>query len=459
MIAESTEVDSYRIVEFCGERNKKGQKVLEIVAVKWMHQEDENAKRGVCYFPPENEYENLEKLLRSHTNPKKTWEKFDVEILTSAGNYEKAQRRLKRLYKKHSDVESNTSDCDETQQIIISKKRAARMLKKYTSLRPIAEAKEDESDSAVMNTSSQFNMCTAVQPRADPETTISTGRSQGLPQTKVERKLELQKQMQSLRDKGKNDPLKVFFMNYLDVKSELLVVQLQDHIQNMRRAQQYDLNNKTEDLKESLSCLSSQNSTDPSATTQLGVVIPITTLEDFEMFEEMLDPKAERNIATPDSALEKQEILKRVMKILAQGTQKWEKTVNAILLGLIKKDVQQHYSGLGRKVHGVGKRNFSATLSFSCMKDVVEQIYEGKPEKLNILSATSSFLALWRDREGGCAERRRAARKGPTTATFSRLRTHSLSGLCFEIFKLKSGGEGLENVVTQSTVASHSRKK
>ncbi|XP_011312720.1 uncharacterized protein [Fopius arisanus] len=306
MSEKMTEADSYRIVELRGERNEKGQKILEIVDIKWMYEEDTDAKRGVCYFPPEKVYGKLEKILRSHIDPKLTWDQFDVEIFTSADNYEKAQRRLKRLYKRHSDIESNTSDGDESQQILISKKRAA-------------------------------------------QTTNSASLSQRLPQTKGERKLELQTQMQSLRDGGKNDPLKVFFMKYLDIKLELLVFKLQDDIQNVKRAQQYDLNKKIEDLKSLISFPPSHNSTESSAKSQLGVEIPISTLENFEMFEQMLDSKAERNVANPDSALEKQEILKRVMKILAQGTHEWEKTVKAILQGLIKKAMQQHYSGLGRK--------------------------------------------------------------------------------------------------------------
>ncbi|XP_015124919.1 uncharacterized protein LOC107046735 [Diachasma alloeum] len=151
------------------------------------------------------------------------------------------------------------------------------------------------------------------------------------------------------------------------------------------------------------------NDVGPSPRAILGVEFPICKLEDFEKFEKSIDPKNEENAANPDAALQKQEALKRIMKSIVQGTMHFDRDVKHILGELTTADVQEHYSGIGRKRNGIGKRNFSLTLVFACMKDVLEKKYAEKSKQLNFVTVTSEYLAGFGSRDGRRAKRKREA--------------------------------------------------
>ncbi|XP_063993647.1 uncharacterized protein LOC135171195 [Diachasmimorpha longicaudata] len=331
---------------------RRGKKMVEIVHRQWIDRDKHDTKKGVCYFPPAHDYRKVEKWLKNETKRKSSWEPFDVEILYSAGDLESARRRLQRLYKKRSDIESPNSDSDGIQEPHISKKCAALMLNLSTPLQSVPEVNEESTcDVAHSSPSTSVEIVTTEKSfRSLPSKVMNNA------QTRREKKTELQNRLQTLREQGNEDFSMGRLMDYLDTKFEIMTFTIQDEIQNTRRAQQYDLGKRLDELKGSISIQTSNHDVGPSAKSSLGVELPISSLEEFLTFEKMLDPKADKNLGNPAAALEKQELLKRVMKTFARGTKECDKSVNAIMQELFKKAVQQHYSGFGSRVNGVAKK-------------------------------------------------------------------------------------------------------
>ncbi|XP_015118759.1 uncharacterized protein LOC107042272 [Diachasma alloeum] len=188
---------------------------------------------------------------------------------------------------------------------------------------------------------------------------------------------------------------------------ELWASKVQNDIENSRRTQQHDLGRKMEDLKVSFPTQVTTGDEPSSPSDIPGVAFPIATLEDFEKFEKMLDPKDEANPANPDAALQNQGALKNIMKLKTQGSNDYEKNIKIIMPTLIKKEVQGHYSGFGRTKKGVGKKNFSATMTFKCLEAFLEQKFAGGTVKFITGSIVSAWLGGWSDCEGGGAKRKR----------------------------------------------------
>ncbi|XP_015114396.1 uncharacterized protein LOC107039345 [Diachasma alloeum] len=288
---DSLQDNPYQIVEFCGEENDQGQKMIEIINSKWMHRESKN---------------------------------------TNKDDFASTQRRLKRLYKNRTDVESHISDSDSSgPQDILSKKRGAAMLKTSSSLKPQHGVAEDNDSLPVRSTSIHPRWKSSARCDTPPcisstkaQMTDTADHSQKRPeeginptQTRGEKKTELQKRLEDLHHKGKADSQTKLLIDYLDAKFELITLKLQDEIQSAKRAQQYDLGKKVEDLKNSIAAPASDNKGDASARALLGVQLPIATLDEFEKFEQMLDPKSEVNAVNPEAALEKQALLSRLPKL------------------------------------------------------------------------------------------------------------------------------------------------
>ncbi|KAH0561272.1 hypothetical protein KQX54_015806 [Cotesia glomerata] len=63
------------------------------------------------------------------------------------------------------------------------------------------------------------------------------------------------------------------------------------------------------------------------------------------------------------------------------------------------------YSGTGRKVHNIGKENFSATHTYNCLKEVVEEKFGDSDQSKSLRVKLGSFLANAGDRDGGRRQR------------------------------------------------------
>ncbi|XP_050338850.1 uncharacterized protein LOC126765227 isoform X2 [Bactrocera neohumeralis] len=264
--------------------------------------------------------------------------------LLFSGNYDKAQRRIKRLYKKRDNVESTDSE-----QIV--EERESSTLR--TSRIPEAEVSRNKN-----------------QPRDDEAAGARASQSRtAYSDTKSEKKSALIACLTRLRGSAIGDPLKEFVMDYWDAKLDFLMYKLRDDFSNLKRCIQYDLNRKIEELKINMT-MHHVAGAQPMASPieELSTNFPIKTLEEFLDFERTLDPMHEDNLADPEKALSKRVTLKEFMSVLTHKESNYAADIKKILKELIAKEVQLNYSGVGRVVKGKGKKNFSATATFACMR-------------------------------------------------------------------------------------------
>ncbi|XP_015121200.1 uncharacterized protein LOC107043984 [Diachasma alloeum] len=223
---------------------------------------------------------------------------------------------------------------------------------------------------------------------------------------RVHPRVQFQDHLLKIREKNEDDPVKMFFADYLDTSLALLSYDYKSELHNLRRCHQLDMTNHTKELKQSM-----KTPTLPLgekfvlAQDKLGMKIPVDTLEDFEKWENMLDLKDAENV---------EEVTKRraaLMEFMANETSESNDFVadtKKILFHFTKKPVQLLYSGAGRATRGVAKKNFSKTMSYECMRDFLKAKYKKSEEEMKILTTTSDWLSAASDRDGGAAERKRA---------------------------------------------------
>ncbi|XP_043479992.1 uncharacterized protein LOC122509805 [Leptopilina heterotoma] len=133
--------------------------------------------------------------------------------------------------------------------------------------------------------------------------------------------------------------------------------------------------------------------------------LPIESLEDFLKFDEKL-----KNSTDLQDSL-KTQILREIA-----GATNLRDAVKSIMPKIIKKDVQQKYSGKGKTIKGKGKLNFSKTNTFSCIKAAT--LFKLEETKENDLSsAIGIWLSQAGDREGGRKERVSTSKELPTENT------------------------------------------
>ncbi|XP_057324044.1 uncharacterized protein LOC130666793 isoform X1 [Microplitis mediator] len=88
----SDDVKEYAVVEFEEWINDK--KAVEVVPIGWLT-EDET----VCYWPPKNQEENVQKWIEMKYAPGKTWIKYPVNVISKAriNNYNDLAKYLQRV--------------------------------------------------------------------------------------------------------------------------------------------------------------------------------------------------------------------------------------------------------------------------------------------------------------------------------------------------------------------------
>ncbi|XP_039954218.1 uncharacterized protein LOC120770704 [Bactrocera tryoni] len=247
------------------------------------------------------------------------------------------------------------------------------------------------------------------QPRDDEAAGARASQSRtAYSDTKSEKKSALIACLTRLRGSAIGDPLKEFVMDYWDAKLDFLMYKLRDDFSNLKRCIQYDLNRKIEELKIKMT-MHHVARAQPMASPREGLStnFPIKTLEEFLDFERTLDPMHEDNLADPEKALSKRVTLKEFMSVLTHKESNYAADIKKIIKELIAKEVQLNYNGVGRVVKGKGKKNFSATATFACMRDFIETKYKDPNQPLKIITITSDWLAGAGDRDGGCIQRKK----------------------------------------------------
>ncbi|KAK0074368.1 hypothetical protein PV325_008444, partial [Microctonus aethiopoides] len=96
----------------------------------------------------------------------------------------------------------------------------------------------------------------------------------------------------------------------------------------------------------------------------MKLTLPIATLEGFEEFEIILG-------TDPDQ----KDALTHLYRVLVTGEKNISIAIGKLMKATLKNDVELHYSGAGRVTKNAGKKNFSATHTFSCIEDVLKELF------------------------------------------------------------------------------------
>ncbi|XP_046145665.1 uncharacterized protein LOC123988950 [Osmia bicornis bicornis] len=112
-------------------------------------------------------------------------------------------------------------------------------------------------------------------------------------------------------------------------------------------------------------------------------------LEDFLQFEDAL----------MDSQI-KRESLTALFRILIAGDTTVKDSIAKCLGSVIVKAIELEYSGTGKVINGRGKRNFSATNTYVCLREALIEIHNTLDIK-RLPGQVGMWLSRAGDREGG----------------------------------------------------------
>nr|XP_011313826.1 PREDICTED: uncharacterized protein LOC105273217 [Fopius arisanus] len=312
--------------------------------------------------------------------------------------YSKALKKLQHFCEQRSDLESTDSESEKIQRNILSKRNAINQMERSYSLNAcgleaIPEEEEPPSKRPRVVTTPQ-DASRAGLSSHENESTFPSDKKKAL----VER-------VQKMREEEDDQTVKKI-INYFDASFELFAIRNREELQSMKRSQQYDLRKAKDDLKQSL-MISPQTykGTAVQLLSSLGVTLPMKTAEEFEKWEKSLDPANVENQENQDKVPKSKTAFVNFMATETANSQDATADIKTILKSLLTKSIQMEYSGAGKKRHGVGKKNFSATFTYQCMKDFIKSKYNKGDKDLRILTVTSEFLSGACDREEGRAAR------------------------------------------------------
>ncbi|XP_011883870.1 PREDICTED: uncharacterized protein LOC105571012, partial [Vollenhovia emeryi] len=101
----------------------------------------------------------------------------------------------------------------------------------------------------------------------------------------------------------------------------------------------------------------------------------------------------------------KRESLMTLFRILIAGDATVKDSIAKTLGSVIVKTVELQYSGTGKIIHGQGKRNFSATNTYLCLRDALIEKYGEKIDVKKLPGQVGMWLSRAGDREGGRKQR------------------------------------------------------
>lgn len=408
---------SHVVVKFVDEIDSNGKIMVELVPRSWILQFDNLIQ---CLWPPSHLNKYIQPWIKESKPPSETWPKYEIEILTTANNYEKGLRQLKKSCKQATQLTSSESENRDDLTALL--RSVSSQLLKQTSLSDYSLFEE------VMNepkNSARTRKSTSPMKKSADEQILSRNANQLLKQRKslsdsspsrepenstVKRKStsptkkSADERIKILRSYIDND-LKEFISDYIDAKNEILLLSITNSITNAKRSLQYDLDKKLKTMKQCIR-MESKIEQKPTLRAILETSLPIKTLDDFLKFDNSLNPNIEENEGNTQKSLEKQKALKGLYEIVTVGSNNYKADIKTIMPKIVTKTVQLEYSGKGRVVHGTSKRNFSETMVYQCMKEFLEEKYINPSTQMKILNITSRYLSGAGDRESGYAMRK-----------------------------------------------------
>ncbi|XP_071573423.1 uncharacterized protein [Temnothorax nylanderi] len=328
----------------------------------------------VCRYPGPDSYKKLPHWVAVLREPKKDWPQFDVEVLAYARTLKQGKRRLKRACT-NLEVRNSNTGCENVslnaRPVILNNSDFEKELENMPILidRPVT----NEVENIAPNNGEEEILARSTL----EESTTTHGTEESSPE---------------IIPLNNDDLIPETLKAYLDEKFKKVLAA----IKSAKRSILYDVEKKTNDIKLAIlnNMMATSNNSLNDTQTELGVVFPIQTIQDFLSFEEA--------IATSEG---KKKALIKWNRILVFGETCIKKCVKKIMIATLSKTVETEYSAFGRQIHGKGKRNFSETQTYSCLNDVLLEKFECREYK-QLNSVLSRWLSGAGDREGGRKRRR-----------------------------------------------------
>lgn len=184
---------------------------------------------------------------------------------------------------------------------------------------------------------------------------------------------------------------------YFDRKFEDIQNNIGRRIYSAKKSILYDVKARCEEIKVTIANIKiheKPQSTKAELKEKLDVDLPIETLPDFVRFEEELKINEDKKKALMDLLL-----------VMCFEFSNVKDCIHKVLPQIIKKEIQEQYSGQGRRKKGVEKLNFVATMLFECFEAAVTKHCPAYNNVKSLKSKIGDWLAHWDDRDGGHKER------------------------------------------------------
>ncbi|XP_071573402.1 uncharacterized protein [Temnothorax nylanderi] len=329
--------ERYVIVRFMDD-NSNSSKLLDLVPLSWVHGDEENGY--TCLYPGSCDYEHMDSWLLSLKEPEQHWESFTIEVIAYAKDLKQGKRRLKRAFKS-DEIKCTDDGCDDEGQPI--KMSTDALEERLNAVKPLKHWSKPSSASV--------NSASVNQPK--------TKNNSGICSTD-----EPTEHTVKIIDVPVLEPISgnVFVQKeYIDHKFEQLQEEILSKIKSAKRSILYDLDKKINEIKHTIVLNSPTGNTAQGGVekikSDLEIILPPVTLEDFLQLENLLI-----------NSESKRESLMSLFRILIAGDVVVKDSIAKTLESVMVKAVELQYSGTGKVIKGHGKRNFSATNTYLCLR-------------------------------------------------------------------------------------------
>ncbi|KAK0157020.1 hypothetical protein PV328_012000 [Microctonus aethiopoides] len=363
---------AYHVVQFLNELNVYGQKVMDLVPSSWTTFEN-----GSYYtsFPPEKDHSRVPSWTALSKEPNPAWHKYPVKLIISAENHQEGMRRLERAYDELSEVDNSDADLGKNS----SERSTTLMSMSRTEASNILDMLEETDASKNQETIASISECSI---QSDDE--IACKR----------RRLSKPLSESSTSAEVSTDSISGI-KSLLDEQFLKISAMVESAMSKCRRSITYDNNKNFDRLLNQLQLSSKMdiiNEIEIFDGADFDVSIPITTVGEFELFDQQIKEDANK--------------LNKVKKLIVTkvgAADNFKKAVGIAIKIFMAKEVQLQYSGKGKMVNGCAKKNFSETNLFEIIKGIICNIWTEKENE--IIKYIGIWLAGAKDRDGGKKER------------------------------------------------------
>ncbi|XP_074101183.1 uncharacterized protein LOC141528830 [Cotesia typhae] len=301
---------------------------------------------------------------------------FVFEIISCADTLEKGQRRLKRAEITRK-VETETSDSSSNN-------------RQDSSLSNVIVLENNEIINELRHVESMGSIA-------------SQSTDSRLKKNKRDKSLNVKEVDSTIQGEHENQQGMVTNINYDDILFDRIKAYVDEKFQELyekldafKISTEYVVKNEAKKVKTQVLMKSGENvpkMTKVTAMEPFKDMFPINDKAQFLIFDSELENDSEKNK------------LKNLFRVIMYGESDIAIIIRKTLSEVITPLVQLDYSGTGRRVHGIGKKNFSATYTYNCLKEVVEEKFGDSDQSKSLRVKLGNFLANAGDRNGGRRQR------------------------------------------------------